>query len=329
MKIALAAFLTTSLLVQPFAPDELPSQPVEGTVLTKSVQFSADLEGAELQVWMDGREVPGMYLPELVMGFAWNENIRVVDTYASVQEGVLNGLVRRFEEVALQHDFTMEMTQMDSTQSQESGSSATSPLLGQSVRFQRDTSGWEAAVLEGDGTASMDLEPLTVAFDLSAWALPEEAGAMRWSLPGSALLELIEPSGGLPLEWSGREPGDRLAPEFGGDVEFSLKSAVDAGQREVGIAGTVEWTESEKTDLADVPVADGRATQFTDHVLELEGSLLWDSEAGHLISLELKATVDGKTRIVRDLDQDGPSYESHTSLDGEMLWSVTFEAVEG
>lgn len=329
MKIALATCISTPLLVAPFAAADLPSQPVEGTVLAKSVQYSAELEGGDLQVWMDGQEVPAMYLPELEMGFEWSENIRLVDTYASVQEGAVQGLIRRFDEVALQHDFSMAMTQMDSTQSQESESSATSPLVGQSVRFQQGDGGWEVEMLDGDGAASVDLEGLSAAFDLADWALPEEAGAMRWSLPGSALQELIDPSGSLPLEWTGREAGERLAPEFGGNLEFVLKSGVDASQREVRIGGTVEWTESEKTDLSEVPVADGRATQFTDQVLELEGTLLWDSEAGHLVSLELKASVDGKTRIVRDPDQDGPSYESHTSLAGEMLWSVEFEAVEG
>lgn len=325
MNTALLACLSTPFLVQPFGAADLASQPKEGTVIAKSVRYTAELQGGDLEVWMDGQPVPAMYLPELEMEFQFEENMRLVDTYVSVPEGRLEALVRHYDEVAVENTFSMEMTQMDSTQTMESESTASCSLAGRDVRFQRENEDWEVAMEDGSDPGEADLEALTARVDFADWALPAEPEAERWTLPGSALLALVEPGGVLPLEWTGEAPGERLEPRFGGELEFTLTGGGDGGPREVGVSGTVEWVEREKTDLAEVPVADGRATQFTEQELELEGSLVWDVENGHLLSIELSAEVTGKTRIVRDPDQEGASYESHNSLSGEMSWEVQFE----
>ena len=317
--------LTASLFALPHmeAPREVP---VSGTQLVKVLRHTAEVTGAGLEVFMAGQPVPPEFLPDLSFEMLAESEVHVIDRYEQTSDGAVGVLVRSFETTDFLDESSTELEQQGSVTSSEEARTGSSLLLGKSVRFTCDEGSWSAR-LEGDEELpAASLEGLSWNLEFRSWAFPEEPGDQRWSLPGAAFAQLAEPCGELSLEWSGdAQSGASLPSIFGGELEFRRTSAAGAERIEVQISGEVLWTTRSLTELVDIPMTDGEATLSNEQQIELEGELIWDAKAGHLISLSIEGSMQGSARLLRDSSLPGPTFESRTPIQGSLNWSVEFK----
>ena len=106
-------------------------------------------------------------------------------------------------------------------------------------------------------------------------------------------------------------------------------ASIDAeeGTARVEFEGTLTSLREAATDLAEVPVADGTATERTTTTYELDGTLVWNTAAGHLSRLELEAMLDVAIEIEKDPGQPGVEYASTMTMSGVWSCEVTVEAL--
>lgn len=284
------------------------------------------MTGEGLDVLMGGEPVPVEYLPYLSLELLNENELRVTDTYERTTDEGVTMLVRSFETTDFLDESVTELDQQGSVTSTEESSTGSSPLLGKSVRFSSEEGIWSARMEDTEDRPKASLDTLYWNLEFRSWAFPEEAGARSWSLPGAAFAQLAEPGGDLSLEWTGNaEARESLASIYGGNLKFRRKSPEGSKLIEVDISGDVHWTIRSLTELTDIPITDGAAVASSEQELELEGELIWDAEAGHLVSLTLNASMEGLVRLKRDPGLPGPTFESRTPIQGSLEWSVEFE----
>ena len=306
-----------------------------GLTLTRTVTSRTELTGGDLRVKMDGQDVPSEFLPELTIDVTQASSVLVRDEHAAT------AFVRSFEALSSEATIEVDLGGYMGQSGERIEAFATSPLQGRAVRFTPTEDGVTVATFadERDATevAGDDhalLAGLREDQDLAAW-LPEGPVAVgaRWQAPAAALRELIEPSGALAWKWSSPDAAEHAASRsITGDVELELVRVTDADGRAIAalrVSGTFEHTTTRATDLADVPVADGTATETRTAATTLRGDLVWDVAGGHLVSAELVTELDQTSRTVKDPGQEGPEYESALSFEGTTRWQVSVVRGEG
>lgn len=309
-----------------------------GLVLTRVIDQSSTFHGDGLAVLMDGQEIPREYLPELTLDIDASQTLRLVDTLAA------RAVVRRYEALESEAHVAVDLGGFMGQDGEAFDATATSPLEGRAVRFSIAEDGDVTAAFvasetsdagaEGDagpkakGAEVALLAGLTLDLDLAGW-LPSEAVApgARWQAPASTIAELFDPSGEVAWQWSrpdAEAPADKVTID--GEVECQLLSLVEADgrtQARVQVEGTFQHVATRATDLADVPVADGTATETRTSTYTLKGELLWDVAGGHLASAELGADIEQVSRTVKDAGQPGPEYESTLQFEGRQTFNTT------
>ncbi|MFT7678959.1 MAG: hypothetical protein ACI8QC_002958, partial [Planctomycetota bacterium] len=199
--------LTTSLFA--LSPAEAPRLvPASGTQLAKVLRHTSDVMGEGLEVFMAGEPVPPEYLPYLSVELLTENEVHVTDRYERTADDAVAVLVRSFEMTDFLDESNTELDQQGSVTSTDESRKGSSALLGKSVRFANDGGTWSASLEESDEQSKANLEELSWDLEFRSWAFPEEAGSKRWSLPGAAFAQLVEPGGELSLEWTGDSAED-------------------------------------------------------------------------------------------------------------------------
>jgi len=314
---------------------ELRYAPPAGTVCARTFTYTSALEGGELEVVMDGQDVPSEYLPELAISASTTHAITFTDRLLAVAGGQPTRLVRTFD--AATSAFRMTVDMGDGGAPREVDVSATSPLVGHAVDFTRDAEGAvRATFAQGDRGGDLGwLAALVEPGDLRGLLPPAPvARGARWVVAGAELGALFAPGGDLAFVWTGDGAEEMQVEEtrpLTGELELTLRALERRGGRErarVGLAGRVERVTLASGDLEHVPVAGGTTTETTTATHELEGELWIDPATGLVHELELAARATLRIRTVKDAHEPGPAFESTVSLAGECTFGLQLELRE-
>lgn len=341
------ALLALALLPRADSPaastgDLLRFAPEPGSSLTRTFQTESRLAGGDLEVVMDGLEVPPEFLPVLELEVESTRRVVLTDHYRKFESGRATEFTRTYDEVEVQvheNQAMSEASQSDASET-ENDARADAQLSGRTVRFRWDADSEEYERSyegeRGDEDERALLDGLAATADLSGF-LPagEVSRGETWEVDAAVLATLISPGGDLGLIWEGE-----LAEEYSSvpeEVSFegTLECKLSAWHERDGVSLATITVEGEftmiqvtPTDLARVPGIDGDAIETHTSVYEIEGELQWDLEAGHLAELELEATVEVESHLVRTPGQPGPEFESRVRLTGTETWTVQVRAGE-
>ncbi len=303
----------------------------EGTRLEKSFHVRTSTLSSDFRVFMGGQPVPSAFLPKLELTNEQSMTVELCDTYGKTKKGQLLSFVRDYTELAGEGSFSVEVPP---EAPEESSWQRESPLAGERVAFQWDAkAGAFTRKLVGGGDPPEPLDILQARMDLTEF-LPEqdvEVGA-SWEVDAALLAGLLNPGGPLRLdrgEQSTELPFETLSIE--GELTVKLEQiAHEDGVRiaVLTIEGQCEQVAEREGDLTRVPVAEGEATDTATWNYDIEGSLRWNLDAGHALSLDLSGPFDHLLRTERDPGQGGADYASEIESDGDLEVEVRFTSVE-
>ena len=329
------------------AAEGLRFAPAEGTTVTKTFQTSGSFESADVVIEVGGQDE----VPEISLDAEWTRTITIEDTYESAADGRPTKLTRKFETVAHRVEGTVDIETEGETVNEQDGSGGESALEGETVVFVWDAESGEYRKAFDDDEADPDLlDGLTEDMDLRA-LLPSEDTSQgdRWDVDGDALVSVFLPGGELSIEVdvtvSDRRPiAAGIEPWMYTDLGLFLGAGdsleVDAtctfaGEREEDgstlIVVEIEFEISGEADLVDemadrldeigdqIPAASVIQADF-EFTLDGGGTLIWNSSAGHVHGLELKAETVMELDRILEIDDGGESMEVTTMvvLEGEL-----------
>lgn len=315
------------LLVSP-APTprpELAFAPEDGLTVEKRFTTQVSFELVDLSAYMGGEEAPEM----IDLGDATETEmllaLAVEDEYVAVADGRPTELVRTFQTFSLETPEGVEDLFEDAEDAR--------------LRFAWDEDEEAYSVEAVRGAEDWD-ELDALPEDLDLRALLPEAGARpgeRWELPLDSLGAVFLP--GLPLS----RLGDLIdVEEFPVALEEELMELVRDGalecfyQEEADGLATVELRVQgdgalDLTDaMAELFGQDGSELEIytAELVLELggEGTLEWDTEAGHFRSLELETELVGELVFEALLAFPDFDFEADIEVEAEFLVASEHEA---
>lgn len=338
------ALCTSSVLALPLlaaGPAEVALRfaPAEGAAVSKTFTSTASLEGGDLRVVMDGQEVPPEFLPEIELTVESAMVYAFTDRYASVADGRPTVLLRTYDEIDETHEMTTSIVGLEGSDDvdEEQGTTGSSTLEGRTVRFAWDAEEGEYArsFEGGDGDVAL-LEDLEEDTDLRG-LLPggEIEVGDRWEVDAEDFAAWFLPGGDLGVVYEGDGADDMNADptetSFDGELVLKLTGVHDEGGERlaaIDVEGDVTMTVVAPTDLDDIPVVDGDATETTTSRYELTGELIWNVSAGRLARAELEAETTVEIELVKDPAAPGPTFESVVTLEGTTTCTVEVEAVE-
>lgn len=295
----------------------------DGVTLRRTIVQRAETTGGDLTVEMDGQEVPSEFLPDLSLEVRTTRSLTLRDAKE-------RGLVRAFE--ALEATTCVEVGMGGYMGQEDTASEATaaSPLAGRAVRFADDAAVFvddAGRPVEADPNDRALLEGLAVGLDLAAWwPLKPVAVGDSWAAPADAFGELLDPSGDLAWRWTAPEAEHRADTRtLTGEVTLTLAGVREVAGRsvaEVTLAGALERVEVAATELENVPVAEGTATETRTAAMTLSGTLTLDIAGGHLATARVTAEVTEALVTVKDPGQPGPEYRSRLTFRGRETYDV-------
>lgn len=326
-----------SLLLSLAAPPALASlehELVHAPAHASTRRFEALVEegyrGGQLEVVMNDQPVPSAFLPALDLRSDDTHRLEWVETRLSEPGAETALFLRRYEEAAWSNEGSMSMeAQGQAAEEQPWSVAADSPLVGQLLRCEADADGFEAEFAD-EAVRGVDLDELPA--DLGfAGLLPPEALAVGegWEVEGERLAILFRFTEGLAYEIDA-EAREQLGLEVDrievdGSLEFELRE-VRGALAHCRVEGELERVVERPGDLTPVPVVDGTATDTETTLWRVEGSFVWDLEAGALHALELEGETEQAIATVRDAGQPGPTYSSTFEVGGERRLSVSASA---
>jgi len=335
--------LALALCPQAYSPGEtLHFAPPVGTSLTRTFLIETELTGGDLQVFMDGVEIPVEFLPVLELEIESTYRVVLTDRYHKLESGRVTDFARTYDEVEMRVHEQQAVTgssQSDASASEREGR-ADAKLSGHTVRFRWDADDEEyERSYEGeraDDDARALLDSLAATADLAGF-LPEGEVSRgdTWEIDAAVLVTILNPGGDLGLVWEGELAEDySTLPEtvtYAGKLQCKLTALHDkdgVSLATVTIEGEYTEVQVTPTTLERVPMVDGDATETVISTYEIEGELVWNLDAGHLAQLECEATVEVELLLVRDAGQPGPDFETRVLLSGTETWSVQVRAGE-
>ncbi|QDV05175.1 hypothetical protein Poly30_06710 [Planctomycetes bacterium Poly30] len=292
--------------------------PTSGTVSTYAVEILRTIQGGDLQVVMNGNEVPAQFLPKLEFEFTASTTATVTDHFLPGENDITGPWRKRTLE-DLTSAFDMSLTYSGETT--DFAAEASSPLDDQPFLLGLDEDG-EVVARWADPESKLDDEFLArVRPELHLEGLlPDEPVAMgaTWEADASAVAAILDFSESLPWNWPSDAAENVPGPAsntYEGTLELTvidLRTEDETVFCTVSLSGDIVETGTRATDLAQVPVADGTATETTTTTFTVEGELVWNVTAAHLASFELKGEGEGEQATVKDPGQPGPDYSSTT-----------------
>ncbi|MCP3917930.1 MAG: hypothetical protein GY711_20480 [bacterium] len=319
--------------------------PEDGSRWTKTYEVTTELEGAELEVIMDGQPVPSEYLPQLDMQMTLKDEYELTDTYVRTVKGRPIELKRTYATIASQASQTLDMGGFEGAETQEFEVSGTSELVGETIFFEwdADEESYTTAFAEGSETDATLLDGLTEDTDfrdLLPQGEAEAAGELEvgaeWTADASAIAALLlQPGSELHIvyEGEGAEEYNKQIDEASveGEVKLTLQSTSQEDGRNVAtIAVEAEAivVASGPGSLEQVPGIDGAATETTTIEYLLEGELTWDLDANYASALSLEGDLELDVHVVRDPSEPGPTFETTAKLDGKAEFQFRAERAE-
>jgi len=333
-KLLLLALPLTLTLTAALAPTETTIRfaPEEGLSLTKTFESRTSAELEELLFEMGGEEVEIPEIPEI--SIRTSETLVFEDTYDAVEEGRPTRLSRSFQELGRSRSEDMpgpegERVEVEGEESSE--------LVDTVVIFTWDEDE-EEYTAEYDEDADGDEELLDGLFadaDLLGF-LPEGevAEGDTWEADIDAFHKLFNPGGDLTFldeegESTRTEIDEDLEESMEGEIECELEGVED-GLAIIAITLEVEGMGDIETELEGdgEMVDDGVQLREISVESEYEGAMVWDLEAGHLVSIELvgEAEVSILEKVTLNIST-GDSFEQAQTMifTSETELEITFE----
>lgn len=330
-KTTIALPLTAALLAAAGPTDDQVSlrlAPTAGTVSTHTVQIQRAVEGGDMAVVMNGTEVPAQFLPKLNFEFNTSTAATVTDHFLPESIAAENGATgpwrkRTLEDLSETFDMSLSLD-ADTT---DVTTEASSDLDGQPFLIGQDEDGEVIARWADPDSEAPDrlLDHVRPALHLEG-LLPAEpiATGSTWEASASALAGVLNLGETLPWTWSESAAGNAPTPgatTLEGDLDLR---AVDVRTEDgvvfctISVDGEVIETSTRASDLSQVPVADGNATETTTTTYTVEGELVWNVTAGHMATFQLDGEGEGEQATVKDAGQPGPDYSSTTQHTAEL-----------
>ncbi len=308
-----------------------------GTKVTSTFTSELVLELESLAMKLTvGDEEHELEAPEMQMRIQQNESLTFTDEYLAVEDGVATRVKRRFD--ALGESSSRAMTDPEGEESEED-EEGDSELEGHTVvlAWDADDELWTAKFADDDDGGDEELlSELVHDADLTAF-LPsgEVAVGAEWEVPARAFLTLGEPCGDLhiisPSDEDDDEMDQALEDQFdeniSGTITASLTS-VEGGLATIALTFELE-TEGEAED-DDVEVEEGMSISIKRSLeleFELEGTLVWNIEKGHAVSLVVEGKVAFVSTQFQSSEQGGQAFqiEQTQNLAGTLKHTVEIE----
>lgn len=298
-----------------FGPGGVRFDPEVGAEVVRSFAYESSCELEDWTVVWNGQEAPAEALPELWVESREEARAQVTDVVLACAQGRVTGVRRSFAGLAARNG--LEVT-LGGTTIEERDAEGACPLEGCVVRLEGD----ERELLAGDAPAE-DLGALELDLDFTALLAGAGAGKEAWEAPASALVPAGLP-GGIAFafdEIPEEERADRaqLAENLTGTWRVRRLETREEGRVEAfALEGDLATTCVRATNLDDVPIVKGDATETTTTTWQATGELAWDVERRTLRSLEVEAQVRCTVVTVRDLEgvEGEPTYEQTMRLAG-------------
>ncbi|MEM8711755.1 MAG: hypothetical protein AAGG01_12440 [Planctomycetota bacterium] len=319
LKTTTTALLIPTLILAAAPTDDsvsLELGPQVGTALSHGIQVERSFEVSDLTVKMGGNEVPAQFLPELSFEYQVTTSLELTDEFLKAEDEEIEGPWRRRTLKGSSQTFSMEMNYAGEVTTMDA--EASSDLDGNAFLVGRDEDGEVVARWsDEDGGDDGLLDSVRPEVDLIG-LLPDEAVATgsTWEADASALGDVLGLDGQIPWTWSGvpeeqiPEPGET---SYSGDLDLRVTDVwLEDGATHVraAIQGELIETSSKPTDLEQVPVADGTATETTTLTFAVEGEFTWSVAERHLVSFHLEGEGDGTQVTEKDPGQPGQTYRS-------------------
>jgi hypothetical protein len=330
-RLLLLASMSASVFL-PAAPArgaaELKLAPKEGLVLEKHGRFKGEMKLEEFTLEVDDQKVP-IEAPEITNTFTGTSTIK--DTYAKVGDGRVERLERSFDELT-QSQLTAGGPEGDVEEESES------PLQGATVVFAWDDGEGEYTASYGEDSKEDLDEELLADLDQSLdfeQLLPGKAVAEddTWTLDAEGVRAVLSLGGDFHFDDEEETPQDKLIGEALEDELEATATCTYRGTREVDgrELAVIEIT------LAGPGHAEADADEGTDEIkvevhrevdakMELEGELLWDTEAGHFVSIALKGSLEFSLDEAGTAHAGEETQEQHAVLSFAGTMSIEFEA---
>lgn len=308
--------------------------PEAGSEVRRTLSTVVDVEMTDMSVSQGGVEVP---LPEgLEITFSYSEEVSVVDRFGAIEDDRMVGLNRKFETVSANNSTSSPEGELDVALASE--------LEGASVVFNwdGDESAYSIAFAEeeeGDADLLEDLE-----FDMdAAFLLPREGveEGSTWQLDPGYVQRITELAGDLNLEPEEEAEEDLVqelieeaSDNMDGEFEATFVGFTDEdGVRvaEISLAGEVSG-EAEGSDTLETETPDGQTIEVESDanvVLtnDVEGTLLWNVEAGRMHSLVFSNDMSIQTSINQTVEAFGVESQQELTLEGNHELTVEVEGL--
>jgi hypothetical protein len=294
--------------------------PEPGLTVQKEVAqtFETVLEGWGC-TW-NGSEVPDSYLPEIEVEVLHEEAFSVVDEYLACREGRLERLVRRYDEAG--GSLRQHVRVGGELQPSSGEKEARSPLEGAVVRFEAGAPRLEAGDVPEELVAGLAPDLDLAAFLPPAGAAPGEP----WTVDAKAFSPLGTPGGDLGLALDSEEAPDpaQLAAHLEGEWTARLAGEEPGGDPRLSVEGEFGTWAERATDLAEVPIVDGAATERTEMRLRCVGTIVWSRRASVLGSARIESEVRTTVTTTRDLEgvEGEPTYEQRMRFTGRSTFVI-------
>jgi hypothetical protein len=314
--LPLAAGLA-ALAAAPLDDLALTHRPAVGASFDTRVHATFEQDGGKLTVWMDEQEVPGQFLPKVLVVREDNVDLALAETILAAGDAGPRRWLRRYDRVDWSSAGTVSIVSPGSEEELPWAAEFPTELEGRTLRFESADGADFTREVADDGGEIHGLDALDARLG-TARLLPDDevVAGDSWTVDGEELALLFAPGGDLGFELH-PEAADYLTPEyastsFAGELTLVLDE-IDAGEAGAHARCTIEGelvlTTEHAGDLERVPVTDGTATVTTTTRWAVEGELSWSLADARLERLALGGDCTTSERTVRDPGQGGPSYE--------------------
>jgi hypothetical protein len=321
MKLAVLSVLAFASLVQPTsAPADLAFGVEQDATLQKRLVGELSLDLSDVWVTLNGEETPAeMFDMETEGRSEVTTTVVVTDRYARVAGGDVLELLRTYETVEEESDSSGMLE--DSGEDDDDEVEALEEVQGRTLRFARESvdDDWTREAADDGDDFEADLDELAADLDHLA-LLPTEEVAVgdEWSIALKSLGTLLEPGVDMAAQIEGDADVSDMPEEMASqlralfeDNEITCTYVDDEGADGVELArielsGKVE-AELDLTSVAgdlfnDEKSGDGEpgpelSTASVAIVIEVDGALLWNLDAGRFERFELTAEASGDAEL--------------------------------
>lgn len=318
--------------------DDLSFHPAANSEVSKTLKLDAEFSVTEISATMNGTPLPEEMLDEVKSGsLIANMIIGVTEKYVETKEGKPLVLLRTFDKMSLETEFGNESKSVEEFKEPE----------GKTVQFKwnEKDSAYDKTFKDSEGDAD-ELKDLDADMDLRL-LLPDKkiAKGDTWEVPAERLKPLFLPGGMITKAGEGDADGSIEKVKAAFEEQFSqflkdfkvmctYKGTKDEGGTTVAEV-SFTFDGKMKFDLGSMiqeliesqggegmPEMDIQANFGV--TLKGDGTLLWDSAAGHMANFEMHADAGLDVSMNTKVDAGGESQEvvMNGKATGKLGWDL-------